>query len=164
MKIYIVGIVGTGKTTLAKKLSQDLSIPYYELDNIVYDGKIRNSDELINQKFNEIIQENDWIIEDVLRKQFMKALDYADMIIFLDINMITRDYRIIKRYIKRKFYNNEHYANTLKEVKQLLSWSHEFEKDKDNRLKLLDNYQNKTITVKNNDDIKKLIKGLRNKS
>jgi adenylate kinase family enzyme len=36
-KIYIVGIVASGKTTFAKQLSKITGIPWYELDNIVHD-------------------------------------------------------------------------------------------------------------------------------
>ena len=32
MKIYIIGIVASGKTTLARKWSKVLNIPFYELD------------------------------------------------------------------------------------------------------------------------------------
>ncbi len=35
MKIRIIGSVGSGKTTLAKKLSEMEGIPYFETDRIV---------------------------------------------------------------------------------------------------------------------------------
>ncbi|OXM15758.1 EutP/PduV family microcompartment system protein [Paenibacillus herberti] len=35
-KILIIGIVASGKTTLAKRLSIQLNIPWYELDCIVH--------------------------------------------------------------------------------------------------------------------------------
>jgi len=31
-KIYIVGMVASGKTTFAKNLSKEMGIPFYELD------------------------------------------------------------------------------------------------------------------------------------
>jgi len=34
-KIYIVGMVASGKTTFAKNLSKEMGIPFYELDCIV---------------------------------------------------------------------------------------------------------------------------------
>ena len=50
-KIQIIGSVGSGKTTLAKKISEKLAIPYYEIDNIIFErhptGDIRRSDEEI---------------------------------------------------------------------------------------------------------------------
>ncbi|MBC1425131.1 hypothetical protein HCA33_03005 [Listeria seeligeri] len=36
MKIRIIGSVGSGKTTLAKKLSEMEGIPYFETDRIVW--------------------------------------------------------------------------------------------------------------------------------
>lgn len=49
MKILIIGTVGTGKTTLAKKLSIKYKIKYYEIDSIVHDdnnnGRKRTKEE-----------------------------------------------------------------------------------------------------------------------
>jgi len=48
-KIFITGIVASGKTTLAKQLSNKLNIPWYELDRIVHpltiNGRIKRSPE-----------------------------------------------------------------------------------------------------------------------
>ena len=38
-KIYIVGNVGSGKTTFANKLSKALNIKNYELDSLVWNNK-----------------------------------------------------------------------------------------------------------------------------
>ena len=38
MKIDIIGSVASGKTTLAKRISKQYNIPYYEKDNIVWKG------------------------------------------------------------------------------------------------------------------------------
>ncbi|TNJ68383.1 hypothetical protein FE784_00125 [Paenibacillus hemerocallicola] len=37
MKIRIIGSCGSGKSTLAKELSVRCGIPYYELDNVIWD-------------------------------------------------------------------------------------------------------------------------------
>ncbi|WP_371811566.1 AAA family ATPase [Sporosarcina sp. Te-1] len=34
-RIHIIGSIGSGKTTLAKQLSKQLTIPCFELDNVV---------------------------------------------------------------------------------------------------------------------------------
>lgn len=36
MKIYIIGIVAAGKTTYSRRLSEELGIPAYELDRIIF--------------------------------------------------------------------------------------------------------------------------------
>ena len=37
MKIDIIGSVASGKTTLARKISQKYNVPHYEKDNVVWD-------------------------------------------------------------------------------------------------------------------------------
>ena len=39
MKILIIGIVASGKSTLATKLSKQLNIKHYEIDLIVHDDE-----------------------------------------------------------------------------------------------------------------------------
>jgi len=36
LKIIIIGIVASGKTTLSKRLSEELSLPHHELDVIAH--------------------------------------------------------------------------------------------------------------------------------
>ena len=49
MKIDIIGSVASGKTTLAKRISRQYGIPYYEKDNIVWkrtaSGDVKRSPE-----------------------------------------------------------------------------------------------------------------------
>lgn len=70
MKILIIGTVGTGKTTLARKLSEKYNIKYYEIDSIVHDdiNKKKRTDKQQKEIIRDINKENDWIIEGVLRK------------------------------------------------------------------------------------------------
>ena len=37
MKILILGVVASGKTTLAKRMSEENNINYYEIDSIIKD-------------------------------------------------------------------------------------------------------------------------------
>lgn len=39
MKVLIVGIVASGKTTLARKISKLLGIKHYEVDSVVHDDE-----------------------------------------------------------------------------------------------------------------------------
>ena len=67
-KIYIIGPVGSGKTTFATKLSKIYNIDYYELDKVSWDdehGNIKRSDEEVQKIFKDILKNKKWIIEDV---------------------------------------------------------------------------------------------------
>ena len=67
-RIYIIGPVGSGKTTFAMKLSELYNIKSYELDKVSWDdehGNIKRSDEEVQKIFKDILKNKKWIIEDV---------------------------------------------------------------------------------------------------
>lgn len=68
-KIHIIGSVGSGKTTLARSLSNTLQLPFHELDNVVWIrkqlGDIRRTDQERQEYLQSIIQTNGWIIEGI---------------------------------------------------------------------------------------------------
>ena len=86
MKTLIVGGVGSGKTTLAKYLSNYFDIPFFSIDSIVYDENNKKRDVLEqNSLANKINRENkEYIIEGVLRENLDFLLNICDQIIFLD--------------------------------------------------------------------------------
>ena len=55
MKILIIGIVASGKTTLAKRLSRENNVMYYEIDSIVHDDI--NNRKRTNEEQQRIIKE-----------------------------------------------------------------------------------------------------------
>lgn len=133
MKILIIGIVASGKTTLAKKLSKEYNIKHYEIDLIVHDDKDnykRTNEE--QQNLIKRINENDnWIIEGTLRKNLFNLLQLADIIIYLDIPLMVRKRRILTRFIKQKLrIEKSNYKPDLKMLKNMYKWTKDFEKNK----------------------------------
>ena len=110
MRIRIFGGVASGKSTLAKYLSDNLKIPVFCTDDFVYTSdfeKRRNESERI-----KIIQKrlkSSWIVEGV---HFAKWVDYtyrnADLIIIIEKSKIL----LAKRIINRTFNGEkQHYKN-----------------------------------------------------
>ena len=54
MKVLIIGIVASGKTTLARRLSKENNITNYEIDSIVHDDI--NKRKRTNEEQQEIIE------------------------------------------------------------------------------------------------------------
>ena len=147
MKILIIGTVGTGKTTLAKKLSKQYKIRYYEIDLIVYDdennGRKRTIDEQ-NDIIKKINKNEDWIIEGVLRKNLEYLLELADKIIYLNIPKYKRNIRILTRFIKQNLkIEKANYKPDLKMLKNMYKWSKKDEEGKEEFQKMLNKYEYK---------------------
>lgn len=151
MKILIVGTVGTGKTTLAKKLSKQYKIKYYEIDSIVHDDKNNGRKRTIDEQ-NDIIKKinknEDWIIEGVLRKNLEYLLELADKIIYLNIPKYKRNIRILTRFIKQNLrIEKANYKPDLKMLKNMYKWSKEDEEGKEKFEKMLNKYEDKLEVI-----------------
>ena len=150
MKILIIGIVASGKTTLAKTLSRESGICHYEIDSIVHDdlnNRKRSIDEQL-EIINHINKNKDWIIEGTFRKNLDVLLELADKIIFIDIDIKIRKRRIISRYIKQKLRIEKcNYKPSLEMVKDMFKWTNDFENDKEVFFKRITKYQDKLIVL-----------------
>lgn len=164
-KIYIIGMVASGKTTLAKNLSKQLNIPHYELDCIVHhktdSGRYKRTPEQQVQVIKNIDSECDWIIEGTHRKSCHCLFSMADKIIFLDIPLWKRKYRIMLRYIKQQLTIEKcHYKSDFKMLKLMYKWTKDFEDNRAEFEKMLDQYIDKLIVIQNvkslniNEDLK----------
>lgn len=157
MKILIVGIVASGKTTLARKLSKLLNIKHYEIDSVVHDdvNNIKRSEKEQKKIFNKINKEDNWIIEGTLRKHLFYLCSMADKIIYLDIPLKIRKRRIFTRFVRQLFGTEKcNYEVNLKMLKMMYKWTNDFEKNKSDFENQLFTYSEKIIIV---DDLKMML-------
>lgn len=158
-KIHIIGSIGSGKTTLAKNISSRLKIPYFELDNIVWQrfdtGDIRRTEQERDAYLSTVITKHSWIIEGVHHKWVGSSFQQADLIIFLDTKISTRKLRILKRFCRQKIrLEQANYRPTFKILKDLYKYDTIFEdKSKVEIFDMLIPYKNKLIIVKNSIEI-----------
>ena len=165
MKIYIVGPVASGKSTLAKRLSGMLSIPFQSLDEVVHvtdmsspQGNCKRSPEERDSLFYDFIARPCWIVEDVGRRCFEEGFKRADILLLLDIPSSLRDFRIIKRWIKQRLGLEKClYLPSLKMLKCMLQWSRNYDKGKDKLKERLAPYQEKTLILRNRADIQRYL-------
>ena len=105
MKIHIVGGPGSGKTFLAEKLSRELGIPHYDLDDIQWAnesgyGKKRDAGDR-DALLNEILQKDQWIIEGVYYAWCGRCFEDADRIYLMTVPRRVYRYRILRRFLRR---------------------------------------------------------------
>ena len=159
-KIYIIGPVGSGKTTLSKMLSKKYNIKRYELDKIVWDddnGNIKRTDEEIKKLFNEIINYKSWIIEDVGRKKFIDGIKKSDIVYYIDLPRVIIYKRCITRWISQKIGKEKYnYKPTLKTLFEMLKWAKQDIKNKKEKIERIKNNSKKYKILKNK-DVKMLV-------
>ncbi|MBZ5201893.1 DNA topology modulation protein FlaR [Planomicrobium chinense] len=162
MRMYIIGSVGSGKTTLGKKAALAYNIPRFETDNFVWErkpgGDVRNSEEKRNKLFQEAVELEEWVIEGVHIGWTDQGLEKADWIIFLDFPPRTRTWRIIKRYIKQTLMlEKANYRQTLRIFFKMFGWNRYFEETmRPEFLEKLQHCQAKTTIVKTQGELKEL--------
>lgn len=154
MKVYIIGPVGSGKTTLAEKLANSSNIDYYELDSVIWkhtiSGDVKRESGEVEKIFNKILINDNWIIEDVGREVFKQGIVMADVVIYLDINKYILKSRIIKRWRKQRLkLVKVSYVADYKMLKQMFKWCNNGVKKKDNYILELKEMSNKLIILNN---------------
>ena len=158
-KIYIIGPVGSGKTTLSKTLSKKYNIKRYELDKIVWDddnGNNKRTEDEIRKLFHEIIVKKSWIIEDVGRTIFIDGIKKADVVYYIDLPIVTIYKRCISRWVKQKIGKEKYnYKPTLKSLIEMLKWVKKDIKNKKKKIERIIN-NSKDYKLLKNKDLKKL--------
>lgn len=159
-KIYIIGPVGSGKTTFSKKLSNKYGINRYELDKVLWDddnGNIKRTDEEVLRLFNEILNNDSWIIEDVGRDRFKKGREQADIIYYIKFFRLKAYYRVIKRWLKQRLgLESYNHPPTFSELLYFISIVNSYYKTEQSKIRELEEFHGKVIFL-NSKNIKKLI-------
>ncbi len=165
-KIFIIGIAGSGKTTLAKKISQILKIDSYDLDKIVFRKKDfeRVSDSVRNKRLNKILKNKKWIIEGSYKKDWViPVVKRSDVIIFLDTSPLTSKKRLVLRFIKRKLKKNTK-PESLRDFVNLIKYSNKkvSRGRKDFSEYMAKKHKKGIIILKNKKEINKFLRKLKN--
>ena len=159
-KIYIIGPVGSGKTTFATKLSELYNIKYYELDKVSWDddhGNIKRTDEEAQIILKKILKNKKWIIEDVGREIFKQGRVEADIIYYIKLPRIKSYYRVTKRWIRQRLGKERYnYPPVFSQWIYYISTVNSYYKKEKTKLKSLEEFKNKLKFVSSK-DINKII-------
>ncbi|MBC2850345.1 DNA topology modulation protein FlaR [Cetobacterium sp. 8H] len=157
LKIRIVGSPGSGKTYISNIISKKLNTKAIDLDEIFWNmsstgNRIKNDYLNRESELNSILLNTSWIIEGVyINPWTFPTFSEADYILVIKTNKWTQYYRLFKRFFIRKF-TNYRPKETLKDFKNLISWSFQYQKNLDDFI-FNNSYSNKIITIKTSKDL-----------
>src|SRR4051794_37931773 len=85
-RVTVIGNGGAGKTTLSMKLAEELSLPLYHMDQIIWQPNWRRTpDDEIREQLGRIVAEPRWLIDGLGPIWSIEMrLPVADLIVFLD--------------------------------------------------------------------------------
>lgn len=160
MKIRIIGACGSGKSYLARELSNKYGVKSYETDNLVWDRSVENLRypvEVRDAKLVGILDQPSWILEGAHYKWGEESFRRADLIIILTPNKLLRDCRVITRFIKTRMgFEQANYRQSFKNLFEMIFvWNRGYDQEGIHRiLEMTDHLSNKRVIVKNNKELK----------
>ncbi len=99
-KIAIIGCAGSGKTTLAFKLKDQLGLPLYHLDQYYWKAGWQRVDlQVFEDAHAQLCNQSEWLMEGVYLKFLPYRAARADVIIFLDVPRYKCLWYVIKRAV-----------------------------------------------------------------
>jgi adenylate kinase family enzyme len=101
-RIHIIGGPGSGKTTLARLLAQEIGAPCYDLDAVGYEGGAgaRRPLDVKLREVRAIAEGPSWVTEGAFLWWIDDLLRAADVIVWLDLPFRIAIWRIPLRHLK----------------------------------------------------------------
>jgi adenylate kinase family enzyme len=161
MKIRIIGGCGSGKTYIARILSNKLGITHVQTDNLVWNRSddTKYSEEIRDRMLCEIINQESWIIEGVHHKWGYGSFKEADYIFIIKPRLLVQNWRTFKRFVKTNLRLEErNYTQDFKNLFVMIGWNNDFEQENMGKImKITSEFITKRYIVKNNKDILKIL-------
>lgn len=113
MKINVIGTSGSGKSTVARAVARQLSLPCIEMDALFWQKNWgESSDEQLFARLEQALQQPGWVLDgNYNRSQAIKWRE-VQMIIWVDYSFSRTLYQAIKRAISRSWHQHELWPET----------------------------------------------------
>ena len=168
MRIDIVGLPASGKSTLATAISKKLSIPHIHLDRFWFESGGRqgrhntpNIEEVkakVKIRALEAIKVDSWVSDGVYLNAQEEIAARADVIVFLDIPLPAQ----LLNHARRAFFEPKRHAELglWDEITFFREIMRRNRKSRPELLRFIEKHKNKVITLRSRKEIDKYLKQL----
>lgn len=103
-RISVVGSTGSGKTHLARELSEKLDLPHIELDSLRGGNRAQTGEDRdrFMHAIEDAISRDSWIIDGHYREVRHKIWQRADVVIHLDYPLVLIARQLLQRYLRKR--------------------------------------------------------------
>lgn len=112
-KIIVIGVTGSGKSTLSKKLSNKLNYPYIQLDELFWRPNwMETPDKEFFEKIYNATNSETWVLDGNYTRSNHLTWTIADTIVWINLPFWITLYQSLSRSIKRAVVRKELWEGT----------------------------------------------------
>lgn len=101
-RILVYGVTGSGKTTLARRLSEATGVPWHSVDDLAFEANwVQVSDEEQRRRVGAICEQEAWILDTAYAKWIDIPLARVELIVALDYPRWYSLQRLVRRTFMR---------------------------------------------------------------
>jgi adenylate kinase family enzyme len=101
-RVHVMGVSGSGKTTVARRISENMHIQHVEIDAINWQANWQPlPTEVLCAKIAEVVKGDAWVIDGNYREARELVWERVQLVVFLDFPVATMLYRLIRRTFQR---------------------------------------------------------------
>lgn len=118
-RISVVGTTGSGKTTLARQISQCCQIPHIELDALHWGPNwTAASDQVFRARVAEALKGDSWVVDGNYSQVRDLVWSQADTVVFLDCSFWLVMSRLLRRTWRRLLKQEELWSGNREDIRQ----------------------------------------------
>lgn len=107
-RILVYGVTGSGKTTLAERVSRATGVPWHSVDDLTWEpGWVEVPQEVQRRRIADICAGEEWILDTAYGKWVDIPLHRAELVVALDYPRWLSLQRLVRRTVRRAVLRTE---------------------------------------------------------
>jgi len=121
-RLLVYGVTGSGKTTLAERISRTTSLPWHLVDDLTWEpGWVEVPLEDQRRKISAICAQDAWILDTAYGSWLDLPLSRVELIVALDYPRSVSLHRLVRRSVSRCFDRRTICNGNVESVRKLLA-------------------------------------------